>query len=110
SRRTRSRKAMVTAEVADGSGSLRISFFNQPWRERQLPSGTEVAVFGKVELFNGRRQMTNPVVDLLGDETGRIVPVYPQSGKAKLMTWEISRMVAEALRRSVEIEDPVPAE
>ena len=33
--------------------------------------------------------MTNPVVDLVGDKTGRIVPVYPQSEKAGLTTWEI---------------------
>ena len=34
----------------------------------------------------GARQMTNPVVDLVGDKTGRIVPVYPQSEKAGVMT------------------------
>jgi ATP-dependent DNA helicase RecG len=110
SRRTRNRKVMVTVELSDGSGSLALTFFNQPWRERQLAAGTEVAVFGKVEVFNGRRQMTNPVVDLLGDQTGRIVPMYPQSEKAGLMTWELARFVAEALRRSQEIDDPVPVE
>ncbi len=40
--------------------------------------------FGKVDVFQGRRQMTNPVVDLIGDQTGRIVPVYPQSEKVRL--------------------------
>ncbi len=34
--------------------------------------------------YRGQRQMTNPVVDLVGDQTGRIVPVYPQSEKARL--------------------------
>ncbi|MDZ7733820.1 MAG: hypothetical protein U5R31_12800 [Acidimicrobiia bacterium] len=34
-------------------------------------------LFGRVESFRGRRQMTNPVVDLVGDRTGRIVPVIP---------------------------------
>ena len=47
-------------------------------------------MFGKVELFRGRRQMTNPVVDLVGDQTGRIVPVYPQSEKAGVMSWDIA--------------------
>ena len=32
----------------------------------------------------GSLQMTNPVVDLIGDRTGRIVPIYPQSEKAEL--------------------------
>jgi ATP-dependent DNA helicase RecG len=111
-RRTRGRppKVLVTVDVRDETGRLRVSFFNQAWRERQLKPGTEVALFGKLELFNGRRQMTNPIVDLLGNRTGRIVPIYPQSEKAGLSTWEIGDWVAEALRRSRTrgLADPVP--
>ena len=110
SRRTRNRRSLTTGELHDGRGTLKITFFNQPWRERQLPAGTQVAVFGKVDLYNGQRQMTNPVVDLLGDKTGRIVALYPQSEKAGLMTWELAKLVAEALRRSRTVEDPVPSE
>ena len=32
--------------------------------------------------------MVNPVVDLIGDKTGKFIPVYAQSGKAGLSTWE----------------------
>ena len=41
SRRTRGRppKVLVTAEVRDDSGTLRVTFFNQAWRERQLAKG-----------------------------------------------------------------------
>jgi ATP-dependent DNA helicase RecG len=112
SRRTRGRppKVLVTADVRDDSGTLRVTFFNQAWRERQLAEGLTVALFGKVELFGGRKQMTNPVVDLIGNRTGRIVPIYPQSEKARLSTWEIGDWVAEALRRSARrgLADPVP--
>ncbi len=112
SRRTRGRppKVLVTADVRDDSGTLRVTFFNQAWRERQLAEGLTVALFGKVDLFNGRKQMTNPVVDLIGNRTGRIVPIYPQSEKARLSTWEIGDWVAEALRRSATrgLADPVP--
>jgi ATP-dependent DNA helicase RecG len=112
-RRTRGRppKVLVTSEVGDGSGHLRLTFFNQAWRERQLTPGTSAAVFGKLEVYAGRRQMTNPVVDLLGNRTGRIVPIYPQSEKAGLSTWEVGDWVAEALRRSQVrgLADPVPA-
>jgi ATP-dependent DNA helicase RecG len=99
SRTTRTRKRMVTARVTDGSGQLTLSFFGQPWRERQLTPGLQAVVFGKMEVFGGRRTMTNPVVDLVGDRTGRIVPVYPQSEKAGLHTWDFVGWVADALRR-----------
>jgi ATP-dependent DNA helicase RecG len=113
SRRTRGRppRTMVVADVSDESGRLRVTFFNQPWRERQLRRGTEVALFGKLEMYAGRRQMTNPIVDEIeGDETGRIVPIYPQSEKAGLSTKEFRGWVAEALRRTARrgIADPVP--
>ncbi|MGH9214759.1 MAG: ATP-dependent DNA helicase RecG [Acidimicrobiales bacterium] len=112
SRRTRGRppKVLVTVDVTDGSGHLRVSFFNQAWRERQLRPGMTVALFGKLEIYAGRKQMTNPVVDLIGDRTGRIVPIYPQSEKAGLSTWEVGDWVAEALRRSQVrgLLDPVP--
>ncbi len=108
SRRTRNRRTIVQIDVSDGSGYLRCTFFNQPWRERQLTEGTNAVLFGKVEMFQGRKQMTNPVVDLIGDRTGRIVPIYPQSDKAQLTTWEIGGWVEEALRRAGTFEDPVP--
>jgi ATP-dependent DNA helicase RecG len=107
-RPTRGRRSLVNATVSDGTGTLSLTFFNQPWRERQLAAGTDVVLFGKVEEFRGRRQMTNPVVDLVGDQTGRIVPVYPQSEKAGITTAEVARLVAEALRRSGEFAEPVP--
>ncbi len=104
------RRTMVAVTVSDQTGRLRLVFFNQPWRDRQLSQGQEVVVFGKLDRYRGQHQMTNPIVDLVGDETGRIVPVYPQSGKAGLQTREIRRWVDEALRRSESrgISDPVP--
>jgi ATP-dependent DNA helicase RecG len=51
-------------------------------------------------------------VDLIGDRTGRIIPIYPQSEKVRLSTWDIARFVEEALRRcdARGIADPVPSE
>jgi ATP-dependent DNA helicase RecG len=109
-RAMRNRRTMVNVVVGDGSGRLQVVFFNQPWRETQLREGLQVALFGKAEVYRGGLQMTNPVVDLIGDRTGRIVPVYPQSEKAALMTWEIAGWVEDALRKSSPrgIADPVP--
>ena len=111
-RRTKRGQAMTTVRCVDGAGStLGLTFFGQPWRERQLHPGALVVVYGKLELFRGARQMTSPLVDLIGDRTGRIVPIYPQSEKAGLSTWEIGDLVEEALRRAEArrgIADPLP--
>lgn len=108
SRRVKGGRVMVMGTVRDDSGTMRISFFNQAWREKQLAPGTEAVFFGKLEDFRGRRQMTNPVVDLIGDRTGKVVPVYPQSEKIRLTSWDVGRWVEESLRRAGDLDDPVP--
>jgi ATP-dependent DNA helicase RecG len=107
---TRNRRTMVNVNVGDGSGRMQLVFFNQPWRERQLKEGLQIALFGKADTYRGGLQMANPIVDLIGDRTGKIVPIYPQSEKAQLNTWELAAWVEEALRRCRErgIADPVP--
>ena len=109
---TKNRKTIVNVQVGDDSGRLAAVFFNQPWREKQLKVGSQVAMFGKPDLFRGVLQMSNPLVDLIGDRTGRIVPIYPQSEKAQVSTWELATWVENALERCRErgISDPVSAE
>jgi ATP-dependent DNA helicase RecG len=105
----RSRRVIVEAVVGDGSGRMHLVFFNQPWRERQLQPGLQVALFGKADVYRGGLQMTNPVVDLIGDRTGRIVPIYPQSEKAQITTWELAGWIENALERIQRgLADPVP--
>ncbi len=107
-RRTRNRRSLVEVDVFDGSGYLHCTFFNQPWRARQLAAGTQAVFFGKLEMYRGRRQMTSPVVDLVGDRTGKIVPIYPQSEKSGLSTWDLAQLVEEALERAGEFAEPLP--
>ncbi|MCU1388547.1 MAG: recG, partial [Ilumatobacteraceae bacterium] len=109
-RTMRNRRTMIEVQVGDGSGRLHIVFFNQPWRERQLREGLQIMLFGKAEVYRGGLQMTNPIVDLIGDRTGKIVPIYPQSEKAQLSTWEIAGWVESALERCSArgFADPVP--
>jgi ATP-dependent DNA helicase RecG len=108
SRRTRQGRALVELDIDDGTGRLRVTFFNQAWRAKQLPVGTEALFFGKLDSYRGKRQFTNPVVDLVGNRTGRIVPIYPTSEKAGIAGWEFGEWIGEALRRAGELDDPLP--
>ena len=103
-------KSMITVSVGDGSGRLTAVFFNQPWRAKQLTVGLQVALFGKADLYRGALQMTNPIVDLIGDRTGRIVPIYGQSEKAGISTWKLAGWIENALERCKArgLLDPVP--
>ncbi|MFI5034837.1 MAG: ATP-dependent DNA helicase RecG [Acidimicrobiales bacterium] len=115
-RRTRQGRAMVEVTVSDDGGSLHVVFFNQAWRERQLVVGVQALFFGRVAEYRGRRQMTNPVVDVVvgatGEErdatrVGRVAAIYPASGRAGLTSWEIGGFVEESLRRAGPLLDPL---
>jgi ATP-dependent DNA helicase RecG len=108
SRRLRGGRTMTEVVIEDGSGRLKCTFFNQAWRSKQLTAGTFVTVFGRLDLYRGARQMSHPVVDLAGDQTGRIVAVYPQSQKARIDSVELGIYVEEALRRAGDFAEPVP--
>ena len=102
-RRPRRGRPIVELEVFDGTSYLRLTFFNQEYRSR-LEEGTEVSVFGRVDQYRGRRQMVNPALDVLGRAgeatTGVLLPVYPQSGKAGIHSWQLRRLVGAALEKT----------
>jgi len=116
----RGRRSRVELQVHDGTGGLKVVFFNQPWRAKQLGTGAQALFFGKVTEFRGARQMVMPAVDVIvgvEDEseahkrrTMRVVPIYPASAKAGLTSWEVGTYVAEALQRCRTFADPVPDE
>jgi ATP-dependent DNA helicase RecG len=108
SRRLRGGRSSAEIVLDDGTGSLTCVFFNQAWRARQFRPGERVTAFGKVSTYRAKRQMANPLVDLVGDQTGRIVPIYPQSGKSRVNSVDLARYVAEALERAGELAEPVP--
>ncbi|MGE5245459.1 MAG: ATP-dependent DNA helicase RecG [Betaproteobacteria bacterium] len=92
------------ALLGDETGSIRVSWLNQPFLRDVFVAGQHVVLFGTVEMRgHGGLQLTNPQYEILDDEegetihTGRIVPVYEKAGS---VTPKIQRrLVFEALQR-----------
>jgi ATP-dependent DNA helicase RecG len=51
--RRRGMRPLIEATVADDTGAMKATFFNQPWLEQRYPAGTRLALHGKFE--GGRR-------------------------------------------------------
>jgi ATP-dependent DNA helicase RecG len=110
-RRPRRNLAMIEATVVADGDSMDVVWFNQTFRQKQLPPGTEVALSGKLERFRGKLQMKSPAVDVLSSDsegltTGRVVPIHPSLGD--LGPGHVRRAVHNALVRSRPISDPLP--
>ncbi len=84
SRPVRGGQTQITeAVVSDGTGALRLTWFNQPWLASRLAAGTQVVLSGKIDMYLGRLVMNSPDWEYMEQEhlhTNRIVPVYPLSG------------------------------
>jgi ATP-dependent DNA helicase RecG len=104
------RKAPLKVILSDGTSSLTLVFFNQPWRARQLAPGTRIAAKGKITSFRGLRQMNAPMVDVISEahEVVRIVPQYPAT--ADISTVWLRRVIRTALDEFRPVADPLPAE
>jgi ATP-dependent DNA helicase RecG len=111
--------ARVEFDVVDESGGVKVVFFNQTWRAKQLPVGTLALFFGAISSYRDTRQMVNPTAEVLrsggeeddgesAPESGRVFPVYPLTEKADLTSARISRYAAEALKRAKEFAEPLP--
>ena len=99
--RRASGRTILEVVVTDGSAKLWLTFFNQPWREKELRVGRTGMFAGKVGLFNGKRQLSHPDYQLIpdGDDVdaalsgfaGKFLAVYPSA--AKFPSWKISQCV-----------------
>jgi ATP-dependent DNA helicase RecG len=47
--RRRGMRPLVEATVADASGTMRVTFFNQPWLVRRYPAGTQLLLHGQLD-------------------------------------------------------------
>lgn len=77
-------RSIVEVIIGDGTGSLRLSWFNQPWLANRLREGQQISVSGRVEQHLGRLVMKQPdweAVEVEHLHTNRIVPIYPLTGR-----------------------------
>lgn len=101
---------LVQVKVADQSGVLHLTFFNQSYVEKALHPGEEYIFYGHVEEQGFRRGMTNPVFERQGRNqiTGCIMPIYPLT--AGITNPMLAGWVRRALTCAEELPETLPQE
>jgi ATP-dependent DNA helicase RecG len=110
--RRRGMRPLVEATVADGSGVMKATFFNQPWLAHRYVPGTRLMLHGKYEARNRFRVQGHAVTrsagvggtDGVGEEA---VAHYPATdGLSSTQILALVRAHADAL---ADVGEPLPA-
>jgi len=114
--RRASGRTILEVVLTDGTSTISLTFFNQPWRGKELRVGRTGLFAGKVGLFNNKRQLSHPDYELIpdGDDVdqaiaefaGKFIAVYPAI--SKLPSWKIGKCIELALDSLDEIPDFLP--
>ena len=105
--RRRGMRPLVQATVADGTGRLSVTFFNQPWLVERYPVGTRLMLHGKCERV-GRFtvQAHARTGEELAPESGGVAH-YPAS--EGLTSTQILALVRDHADAFEEVLEPLPA-
>jgi ATP-dependent DNA helicase RecG len=102
--RRRGRLKILNARIADETGEIRATWFNQPWLEGKLTPGTPIRVRGRSNKYG----FAVSSYDLDGDaETADFAPVYPAS--EDLAQKKLRDLHMQALDLARDVGDDVPA-
>ncbi len=100
----------ITEAIAnDDNGSVRLIWFNQPYRARAINHSQRYYISGEYDLRRGRFSILNPSVELVSDfpvNTARIIPVYRETKGLK--SFAIRKLVREAVGQVNEIKEVLP--
>ncbi|MDO9129323.1 MAG: ATP-dependent DNA helicase RecG [Anaerolineales bacterium] len=101
---------ITEAVINDGTGGLRLTWFNQPWLANRLHGGDSISVSGKIDQYLGRLVMNSPdwePVEVENLHTNRIVPIYPLTANVA-QKWLRARMREVVSYWSPKLTDHLP--
>lgn len=104
---------MAEGTFSDGTGSMRIVWFHQPYLAKMIPADELVRVRGKISEKDGKKSIINPLVERASGipfmkTGGEMFPVYPETAGIT------SLWIFHAVKRAIEkgaletLEDPLP--
>jgi ATP-dependent DNA helicase RecG len=79
-RKTRGGTKLFQTVLTDGTGSIKVTWFNQPYLADKIKRGQQIVISGKVDEYLGQLCFNSPQWEPLEQDllhTARLVPVYP---------------------------------
>lgn len=100
---------ITDAVASDDKGSIKLVWFNQPYRAKAIKPSETYFITGSFELSRGRLQIMNPSMELESSfpiNTARILPVYRETKGLK--SAQIRKILMNLRAEIAEIPDNLP--
>ncbi|WP_295840087.1 ATP-dependent DNA helicase RecG [uncultured Microbacterium sp.] len=110
------RGSLLEVVISDGDTRMSLTFFNQPWRLKDLEPGRRGIFSGKVGEYRRQTQLTNPDYELFDDlaearaeaeaTAKRPIPIYPAT--SSVPSTLVQKTIGIVLDALGDVEDPLP--
>lgn len=100
---------ITEAIASDDSSSVRLVWFNQPYRAGAIKHGASYYIAGEYQLSRQRFAIMNPSMELVSDfpvNTARIIPIYRETKGLK--SAQIRKLVREAVMGVKDLPEHLP--
>ncbi len=108
----RRQMSILNVMISDGTGSVVLTYFNQPWKATEFQRGTHVLAYGKIEYGYNRYQISNADIEIISPEAlpslQKLVPVYPLTEGIKIQ--QMRKVIDAALTYVEDATENLPAE
>lgn len=96
-------KSMQKAVIADETGSMQLSWFNQPYLAKNITINSTISASGQVRRSGSKLSIVAPTFEVLYNDasnnihTGRLIPVYPETQgiTSKWLRRQVYNLIAE---------------
>jgi ATP-dependent DNA helicase RecG len=96
--------SILSVKVGDESGTVRATWFNQPWLAPKLTEGTQMLLTGSAD----KRGFRVSEYEFSGDASEGLVPIHP--GTEQLKAQRLRQWMEQAIRWVDNVLEPLPAE
>jgi len=96
--------SILSVKVGDESGTIRATWFNQPWLASKLTEGTQMLLTGSAD----KRGFRVAEYEFSGDAREGLVPVHP--GTEQLKAQRLRQWMEQAIGSVDNVLEPLPAE
>lgn len=106
---TRKGTILQKAKLQDETGTIEVTWYNQPFLTRVIKPNDKISLSGKIGLFLHKVVLESPEYEIITDgsetiHTGRLVPIYPETKgiSSKWLRRQIYKIIDEKGQNMIE--------